>query len=496
MASKGKALSALAARIGGSILGGADPVITDVTHDSRSVGPGAMYVAIRGLRADGHRFVSAAIEAGAEAVCVDHATAATVPELVVDDTRAVLGALASAVHDDPSCSLDVIGVTGTNGKTTVTHYVESIAGDAGVVAGLVGTIHTRVGGVSLPATLTTPEASELQRLFAEMRDRGVSLVAVEVSSHALALGRVEGTRFAVAAFTNLSQDHLDFHGDMSAYRAAKERLFTQYDVGTAVINVDDPTGARLASSYQGQLVTVGRDGDVAASHIEPYPGGTRFRLDSEWGTTTVEAPVLGEFNVSNLLVAASCCLVVGIDFGEVVAGMSRVAGVPGRFEVVSGDDPITVIVDYAHTPEGVARAVETGRRLTGGRVIGLIGAGGDRDREKRPAMGSAISRADVAVITSDNPRSEDPADIVATVASGVDPRVEPVIEVDRRQAIAIAVEAAKDGDVVLILGRGHEPTQDLGSEMVPFDDREVAAEALTRRRKSPDYRGRSGSMSP
>ncbi|MGH3650561.1 MAG: Mur ligase family protein, partial [Acidimicrobiia bacterium] len=327
MANKGKTLSALATRVGGTVLGDGDPVITDVTHDSRSVSPGAMYVAIRGLRADGHQFVAAAIDSGAGAVCVDHATAGTVPELVVDDTRAVLGALAAAVHDDPSASLDVIGVTGTNGKTTVTHYVESIAQDAGVVAGLVGTIHTRVGGVSvMPATLTTPEASELQRLLAEMRDQGVSLVAIEVSSHSLALGRVEGTRFAVAAFTNLSQDHLDFHGDMSAYRAAKERLFTNYEVGTAVINVDDPTGARLASSHEGPLVTVGRDGDVAATDIEPYPEGTRFLFSSEWGTTTVEAPVLGEFNVSNLTVAAACCLVVGIALDDVVAGMSRVAG--------------------------------------------------------------------------------------------------------------------------------------------------------------------------
>lgn len=496
MASSNKTVSALAAHIGARVAGLGDPVVGDVYHDSRVVVPGSLYVALRGAHSDGHEYVMSAVENGAVAVCVDHETGAGVPEIFVADTRSVLGDLAAAVHDHPSTSLQVIGVTGTNGKTTVTHYIESIVTHSGWVAGLVGTIHTRVGGVSIPATMTTPEASEFQRLLGEMRDAGVSVVAAEVSSHALELGRVKATRFAVAAFTNLSQDHLDFHGDMASYEAAKRRLFTDYEVGTAVVDIDDIVGARIAAAYDGDLVTVGEGGDVRVTELELVPGGSRFRFSSPWGEATVTAPVHGSFNVSNLVVAVSSCLAIGIDFDSVVEAMSRIDGVPGRFEIVSGEDPIMVIVDYAHTPEGVVRAVETGRDLTSGRVIGLIGAGGDRDREKRPAMGAAISSADLAVITSDNPRSEDPGSIVAAVAGGLDPVVDRVVEVDRRAAIDIAIANASDGDVVLILGRGHEPFQQVEGERIPFDDREVAAESLLRRRQPSPSGDRPGSSSP
>jgi UDP-N-acetylmuramoyl-L-alanyl-D-glutamate--2,6-diaminopimelate ligase len=493
MAESSKTVSALADLVGGTVESGGDAVVVDVTHDSREVAPGWLYVAVRGENVDGHTFVPQAVAAGATAVCVDHRTGSDVPELVVDDTRQVMGELAAAVHDYPSASLDVVGVTGTNGKTTVTHYVESIATDAGVSTGLVGTIHTRAVGATAPATLTTPEAPQFQRLLARMRDQGVALVAVEVSSHALEYGRVRGTRFAVAAFTNISQDHLDFHGDMDAYRKAKERLFTDYEVGTAVINVDDPVGAGIASSYPGQMFTVGEDGDFSISEIEPAGTESSFVLDSPHGSHRLTAPVIGDFNVSNLVMAAACCLAVGISPDDVYVAMTRVRGVPGRFEVVSGDDPITVIVDYAHTPEGVATAVRTGRRLGKGRVIALLGAGGDRDRRKRPAMGAALSAADLAVVTSDNPRSEDPAQIAAAVLSGVDPETEHLVEIDRRLAIDLAMDRAGDGDVVLILGRGHEPIQDLGTEKVDFDDRVVAAASLERRR-SAGSGSRSGSM--
>jgi UDP-N-acetylmuramoyl-L-alanyl-D-glutamate--2,6-diaminopimelate ligase len=326
-----------------------------------------------------------------------------------------------------------------------------------------------------------------------MRDQGVALVAAEVSSHALEYGRVRGTRFAVAAFTNISQDHLDFHGDMDAYRKAKERLFTDYEVGTAVINVDDPVGAEIASAYPGQMFTVGRDGDFSISEIEPAGTGSSFVLDSPHGRHRITAPVIGDFNVSNLVMAAASCLAVGIPPHDVFEALSHVAGVPGRFEVVSGDDPITVIVDYAHTPEGVATAIRTGRGLGKGRIIALLGAGGDRDQRKRPAMGAALSAADLAVVTSDNPRTEDPAEIAAAVLSGVDPDTEHVVEIDRRTAIDLAVDRADDGDVVLILGRGHEPVQDLGTEKVDFDDRVVAAASLQRRR-SAGSGSQSGSM--
>lgn len=496
MQASSRTLSKLAELVGGVVVeAGVDPEVTDVTHDSREVTEGSLYVALRGSRSDGHDYVAEAVRSGAVAICVDHEVSSGVSQLIVEDTRAVLGELAAAVHDYPSTALDVVGVTGTNGKTTVTHYVESIARHAGVPAGVIGTIHARGAGETMTASLTTPEAPELQRILAAMRDRGVRLVATEVSSHALEYGRIRGTRFAVAVFTNMSQDHLDFHGDMDAYRAAKERLFTEYEVGAAVINIDDAVGADIARSYEGRLFAVGEGGDVRVSAVAAAPGGTSFLFSSPWGEAVVEAAVLGRFNVTNLAMAGTCTLALGLGFDDVVAGMRDVAGVPGRFEVVSEDEEILVIVDYAHTPEGVARAVETGRDLSRGRVIGLIGAGGDRDREKRPAMGAAISDADFAVITSDNPRSEDPELIAAAVLAGIVPGTDYVLELDRREAIDRAIGVAEGGDVVLILGRGHEPIQDLGTETVPFDDRVVAREALSRRRRSAGSGGRSGSMS-
>lgn len=485
----------LAGLVNGTTVGPGDVVVGDVTHDSRQVGPGSLFVAIRGEHVDGHGFAETAVRAGASALCVDHEVDVDVPLIVVEDTRQVVGLLAAAVHDHPSSAVDVVGVTGTNGKTTVTHFIDSIARDAGRVTGLVGTIHTRSVGSTTPATLTTPEAPDFQRLLAGMRDEGVDLVATEVSSHALEFGRVQGTRFAVAAFTNLSQDHLDFHGDMAAYERAKRRLFFEYEVGTAVVNVDDPAGARIAADYTGDLITVGAGGDLRVRSIETSATDTVFTLETSGASTRIRTPVIGEFNVSNLAVAAACCMAVGIDTEDVIEGMTRVRGVPGRFEVVSGDDPITVIVDYAHTPEGVATAVDTGRRLGRGRVLALLGAGGDRDRAKRRAMGAAISGADFIVITSDNPRSEDPAAIAEAVLAGVDADSDHVLEIDRRKAIDLVIDQAADGDIVLVLGRGHEPTQDLGTARVAFDDRRVAADSLRRRRSAESGAG-SGSMSP
>jgi len=495
MARAGKRLRQLAGLVGGVVAGSSDPLIEDVTHDSRSVAPNSLFVAIRGAETDGHDFADEAVASGAVAVCVDHGLSIGSPQLIVADPRRALGPLADAVHGSPSSAVKVIGVTGTNGKTTVTHHIESIATTAGLTPGLIGTIETRVGGVGVPATRTTPEASDFQRLLADMRDRGADLVAAEVSSHALHFGRVRATRFAVAAFTNLSQDHLDFHGDMASYRATKTLLFTDYEVGTAVVNIDDPVGAEIAAGYRGEILTVGSDGHLATEGIDSGKGSSRFTFDSPWGAAVIEAPVVGRFNVANLAMAAGCCLATGIRFEDVVSGMGRVARVPGRFEVVSGDDPVTVIVDYAHTPESVAEAVGAARAL-GGRVIGLVGAGGDRDRAKRPAMGAAISTADLAIVTSDNPRSEDPEAIVAAVASGLAHTTSHVVEADRRRAIELAISEAEPGDVVLILGRGHEAEQEIAGERLPFDDRVVAAETLGWLRRSPDSDTRSGSMSP
>lgn len=497
MPHRDRRLSELAALVGAEVSAPDDPTVSDVHHDSREVTSGSLYVALRGSRTDGHDYVDDAVRNGSVAVCVEDRVETTVPQMLVVDTRSALGPLSAEVHHRPSEVVDVVGVTGTNGKTTVTHYVESIAGHAGRRTGLVGTIRTRIGGESVASTMTTPEASELQRLLAEMRDRGVELAAIEVSSHALELGRVGGTRFAVAAFTNLSQDHLDFHGDMTSYRRAKERLFTGYPVGTAVINVDDPVGAEIAAGRSGELLTVGAGADIEVSDIRPGPERSRFRLRTPWGRTWVDAPVVGDFNVANLALAAGCCLAEGIGLDAVVDGMSTVARVPGRFEVVPNDRPFSVVVDYAHTPDGVRRAVEAGSTVTAGRVIALIGAGGDRDRGKRAAMGAAASGADLVVVTSDNPRSEDPRAIVESVSAGVREGTAKIVEVDRRMAIEKAVAAAAPGDLVLILGRGHEPTQEIGGEQVPFDDRLVAAEAIASLgRRSAGYEDESGSMKP
>jgi UDP-N-acetylmuramoyl-L-alanyl-D-glutamate--2,6-diaminopimelate ligase len=311
-----------------------------------------------------------------------------------------------------------------------------------------------------------------------MRDRGCQLVAAEVSSHALALHRVAATRFAVAAFTNLSQDHLDFHGDMESYLEAKTRLFNEHEVGVAVLNIDDPAGRRIAGGYGGEKITVGAGGDVRVVATTPHLASSEIRLHTPWGEETVSAPVVGSFNIENVAIAAACCLAAGIDFGAVMAGLEDLGGVPGRYEVVSGDDPVRVIVDYAHTPDGIAAAILAARQAAPERLIALVGAGGDRDREKRPLMGEALSRADHAYITSDNPRSEDPGAIAAEVLSGVPPGSSVTVEVDRRLAIGAAVARGEPGDIVLILGRGHEPFQEVGGERRPFDDRQVAREAL------------------
>lgn len=493
----GRTVRELARLAGGRLAGppeGLDRLIGEVTHDSRQAGPGCLFVAIRGAVADGHDFLAEAVAAGAPAVCVDHRADSGVPEIVVDDTRAALGPLAAAVHGDPSADMKVIGITGTNGKTTVAHYIGSIGTSAGITTGVIGTIHTKLGDRAIEAVRTTPEASDFQRLLADMRDQGAGIVAVEVSSHGLELGRVAATRFAVAAFTNLSRDHLDFHRDMDSYLAAKRRLFEEYEVGLAVFNVDDPAGQVMAAGYRGEMLIVGTDGDIRAGHMRSIAGGTVFTLETPWGSVDVSAPVVGAFNVDNALLAAACCLGAGIELDTVAGGLETLSGVPGRFEVVSGDDPILVVVDYAHTPAGITNAIDAARGLGRGNVIALVGAGGDRDRAKRPLMGQAVSAADVAIVTSDNPRSESPETIARSVLEGVSLQTPVVYELDRRAAIARAISAADDGDVVLILGRGHEPMQEIGGERLPFDDRVVSRAAIERRRMSVERGPESGTM--
>ena len=462
---------------------GADTVIVDVHHDSRQVAPGTGFVAIVGSLADGHEFVPAAIEAGATAVVVERELTTDTSQLVVTDTRRALPRLAAAVHGNPSRAFPLIGVTGTNGKTTVTHLLESIGRSAGLRTGLIGTVGARIGDDSIPVARTTPESSDLQRLLASMRDEAVDLVAMEVSSHALDLGRVDSVWFAVSAFTNLSQDHLDHHGDMEAYFRAKASLFEPDRTGHAVVWIDDPAGRTIASETSVTLTTVG----FADAVLDTPPdvtgrvlGMTARWTDVELVTTGVRfryrLTLPGRFNAANSLVAAACAAETGVPWEAIREGLEVPVAIPGRFEAVDVGQPFTVLVDYAHTPDAVGAAVAAARELTPGRVLAVVGAAGDRDPGKRPLMGAAASSADVAIITSDNPRSEDPESLVEQVVAGTSGHV--LALVDRREAITRAVQLAGADDVVLILGTGHEQGQEFATETVPFVDTEVAAAAL------------------
>jgi UDP-N-acetylmuramoyl-L-alanyl-D-glutamate--2,6-diaminopimelate ligase len=477
-------LGELAALVGGRVIGDAATTVSDLSHDSRAATAGVLFVAVRGFTVDGHRFVGRARASGAPAVCVEADPGDGGPTLVVADTRAALGPMAARVQGNPSQHLRLVGVTGTNGKTTVSHLVESIAAAAGFTSAVMGTLGARIAGTALPVSRTTPEAADFQRLLGRMVEAGVEVAAVEVSSHALALGRVAGSRFAVAAFTNLSQDHLDFHADMEAYYQAKASLFVPGLAERAVIWVDDPAGRRLAAETVLPVTSVGRAGpaEVTASDVDLSFRGSTFLLVGAGAPVRVRLPLAGEFNVANALVAAGVAAALGIPADSIAAGIGAVATVPGRFEIVETGKDFTVVVDYAHTPDGVAAVIAGARGLAGGgRVIAVVGAGGDRDRAKRPLMGSAAAAADVVIITSDNPRSEDPAAIIDEVRAGVGAGPAVVrVEVDRRRAIADALEAAHRGDVVLILGKGHEQGQQFSDRVLPFDDRVVAREEAAR----------------
>ncbi|HEX5631351.1 MAG TPA: UDP-N-acetylmuramoyl-L-alanyl-D-glutamate--2,6-diaminopimelate ligase [Acidimicrobiia bacterium] len=475
-------LQRLAAIAAGTVVGNGAVTVDDVTHDSRAAGPGVLFVAVPGARADGHEFVPAAVAAGSPAVCITAGHTATVPAIVVTDTRGALAPLAAEVHGRPADRLRLVGVTGTNGKTTVTHIVESICTAAGIPAAVAGTVGARIRGRALPMERTTPEAPDFQRLLRAMVEAGVDVAAVEVSSHALTLGRVAATRFRVGAFTNLSQDHLDFHGDMTAYEAAKATLFASCE--QAVIWIDDAAGDRIAAAAAIPVVRVGTgaDAELVVRTLAADFGGSEFTLSGPGFEWRLRVPLPGDFNVANAAVAAACAWVLGIAPEAITAGVSGVSGVPGRFELVPNRRGLTVAVDYAHTPDGIAAVIAAAGRIQAGRgrVIAVVGAGGDRDRAKRPLMGAAACAADLAVLTTDNPRLERPEDILAEVVAGIMPGAEVIVELDRRRAIRRAIEAARPGDAVLILGKGHEQTQDFGNRVIPFDDRRVAAEEADR----------------
>jgi UDP-N-acetylmuramoyl-L-alanyl-D-glutamate--2,6-diaminopimelate ligase len=471
---------ALAALVGarlktpGDVEAPGDVEVNDATHDSRQVGIGSLFVAVGGEHYDGHDFVGEAIARGAVAVMAERHLTLDVPLLLVPSSRRAMAALAAAVQGYPSEELAVVGVTGTNGKTTVTHLIEAIARAAGKSCGLIGTIETRLGSQEIANPHTTPEATDFQRLLRVMADGGAEMVACEVSSHALALNRVAGTRFVVGAFTNLSQDHLDLHGSLEDYFEAKASLF---DVAERkAVWIDDPFGARLAARHPDAL-TVGPGGEVWASRVTSDLGGTTFVLHLPDGQEQAHMNLPGNFNLANALVAGACAHLLGFSLEQVTVGLSDLRSVPGRFEVVSGKGPVTVVVDYAHTPGGIQSVIETARTLGKGRVVVVVGAGGDRDRAKRPAMGRAASGADVVIVTSDNPRSEDPDTIIEQVLNGVDnPAVVRIS--DRKEAIATALGSAVAGDIVLVLGKGHETGQEIDGVVHPFDDRSLVRELL------------------
>ena len=478
-------LASLAPAVQGEVRGDAGTMVTDVVLDTRKVVPGALFCCVPGARVDGHDLAGKALEAGAAALCVQRPLDLDAPQLLVGGVRDVLARLAVAFFDDPSRRLDLVGVTGTNGKTTTTFMLESIFRAAGRVPGVVGTVEVRVGGQRRPAVHTTPEAPDLQRLLAEMVDAGVQAAAMEVSSHGLALRRVDGTRFRTAIFTNLTQDHLDFHADLDDYFGAKRRLFACPFTPLGVVNIDDPYGRVLAGTAEVATVTTGTaaDADWRATEVAASLEGTGFRLRSPAGSIPVRLRLAGQFNVANALGALAAADALGIGLEAAVAGLEALAGVPGRFERVDAGQPFTVLVDYAHTPDSLDNLLRAARAVTQGRVIVVFGCGGDRDRAKRPLMGEIAGRlADLAVVTSDNPRSEDPAAIVAQVAEGVARGAGPggfLVEVDRRAAIRAALALAGPGDAVLLAGKGHEQGQEFaGGRKVPFDDRVVAAEEL------------------
>jgi UDP-N-acetylmuramoyl-L-alanyl-D-glutamate--2,6-diaminopimelate ligase len=498
-------LAALPPELAPEQLPAEDPGIRGISTDSRAVAPGDLFVALRGANADGHDHLSQAAALGAVAFLVEAPSfAGKLPTAVVADTRRALAPIAVRFFGNPASEMTLVGVTGTNGKTSTTFLTHSILGASGVSAGLIGTVEVRYADERRRALNTTPESLELQRLLRDMRTRQVSAAVMEVSSHGLALGRVAGCLFDVAALTNLTQDHLDFHGDMETYADAKAQLFRHHlkPGGVAVINLDDPRAERfLAAARAGAARTLGvsrrpeAGAELCVESAEVSLSGVRARLALPSGPLDLTLPLVGDFNVENLLVAVGIALGLGISPETIARGVAACPQVPGRMERVASDvatQPV-VLVDYAHTPDAVEKVLRTVRTLTQGRLFAVFGCGGDRDRSKRPLMAEAVARfADCAVLTSDNPRTEDPQAILCEVEQGLGAmqRVEPqrlaeaersyATLIDRRAAIELAIQSARPGDTVVIAGKGHEDYQIIGRQRLPFDDREEARRALRR----------------
>jgi UDP-N-acetylmuramoyl-L-alanyl-D-glutamate--2,6-diaminopimelate ligase len=468
-------------------------IIESIAYDSRKAGAGSLFVAVKGFKTDGHLFAAVAVAAGAVALVVQEPTENFdygVPVIRVDDTRRALSFLASYFYRFPSREFRLVGVTGTNGKTTVTYLIDAIAAKNGKRTGLLGTVGNRIANRRLSATLTTPEALELQEIFRNMAEARVEQVTMEVSSHALELKRVEGVEFDAAVFTNLTQDHLDFHPDMEAYFTAKAKLFTSLGYQNfkpgekfAVINKDCEWGRRLADISPVPVHTYGIESvaDVMAKEISISLTGVSFKVDYRTRTFPLSLKLTGKFSVYNALAAFTWGLGEGFEPESICQALAEVTGVPGRFELVNCGQPFGVIVDYAHTPDGLINILKTAKEVTQGKIITVFGCGGDRDRKKRPLMGEAAARlSDTVIITSDNPRSEDPLAIIQEILPGIraaDGEGFYVIP-DRHQAIVTAIDLAQTGDLVVIAGKGHENYQIIGRDVLPFDDKEVASHLL------------------
>jgi UDP-N-acetylmuramoyl-L-alanyl-D-glutamate--2,6-diaminopimelate ligase len=471
-------LSAAAAAVPGSqTRGEASVPVDEVAFDSRLVVPGALFFCVRGATADGHDFTEEAVRSGAAALVVERWLDLDLPQILVPSVRGAMGPMSAVVLGEPARSLTIVGVTGTNGKTTVVHLLDAVFRTAGHRTGAIGTVGSHVAGEPVPIARTTPEAPDLHRLLKRMRDAGVTTVTMEVSSHALDQGRVDGLRFDAAVFTNLSQDHLDHHGSMESYFAAKASLFTEVRTKHAVVNLDDAWGRRLLD-VPVPVTTFGLDpaADVYAEDVRTRTGGLAFRVDGR----EVTSPLRGGFNVSNCLAAIASSRLVGVDPEDAIRGVANAGQVSGRMEPVDAGQRFLVVVDYAHTPDSIRTVLAAARPLATGRVIVVFGCGGDRDRAKRFPMGAAATEgADLTVITTDNPRSEDPLDIIAEVERGAaEGGGRYVVEPDRRMAIRFALSEARPGDVVVVAGKGHEAEQELAHGSIPFDDRVVAREEL------------------
>ena len=465
---------------GARVVGDGSVEIRELAYDSRKVEPGTLFFCVVGEKVDGHEFGARAVEEGAAALVVERElTELDVPQVVVGASRGAMAPLAARFYGDPTAELRVVGVTGTNGKTTTAYLVHEILKAAEFTCGLLGTVKQIVGGVEKEVVRTTPEGIELQKTFRQMLEGGDEACAMEVSSHAMTLHRADAIHFEVAIFTNLTQDHLDFHADMEDYFLAKRRLF-EAGPRTAIVNVDDPYGRRLADEFECVTFSAeGAEADYSAHDVSFDAAGADFGV----GEMRLRTGLPGHFNVANALGAFAAAEAMGVGPEIAAAGLARAARVPGRFEPIDEGQGFSVLVDYAHTPDSLENVLRAARRLTSGRLISVFGAGGDRDRDKRPKMGRAGAElSDLTVITSDNPRSEDPEAIVAEVAAGAEgaegaPELEVVV--DRREAISLALGRAEPGDTVVIAGKGHEQGQEFEQgRKIPFDDREVAREEL------------------